>query len=87
MMSCVFSFLSLSAGAHQGFGAKPNILVLLADDFGWANLGSHRSPESSPQALKETYTPHLDGLIKEGVLLERHYAYKICAPSRSSFQR
>eukprot|EP00439_Symbiodinium_sp_Y106_P018070 s160_g2.t1 len=30
--------------------------------------------------------PHLDQLIREGVLLERHYAYKICSPSRSSIQ-
>eukprot|EP00315_Gephyrocapsa_oceanica_P030513 CAMPEP_0185411444 /NCGR_PEP_ID=MMETSP1365-20130426/3578_1 /TAXON_ID=38817 /ORGANISM="Gephyrocapsa oceanica, Strain RCC1303" /LENGTH=673 /DNA_ID=CAMNT_0028014065 /DNA_START=21 /DNA_END=2042 /DNA_ORIENTATION=- len=72
--------------------SPPHVLMILADDFGWANLGFHRrqpvnasSPEEA-QARIEAHTPTLDALIDEGVLLNRHYAYKICSPSRSSLQ-
>ena len=56
---------------------QPHIVVILADDFGWANFGVHRDA-TSPQAKKEAHTPNLDGLAKEGVLLDRHYSFKIC---------
>jgi arylsulfatase B len=60
---------------------KPHIVVLLADDFGHANIGYHR-----PDASKEVATPNLDALAASGVKLERFYAYKICSPSRCSLQ-
>ena len=51
-------------------------------DYGWANFGKHATTEQA----KEVVTPNLDALADEGILLNRHYAYKICSPSRSSFQ-
>jgi len=66
---------------------KPHIIMILGDDFGHANLGVHRRDAGdSAQGLAEAHTPTLDALIDEGVLLERHYTFKICAPSRSSLQ-
>ncbi|CAK9065036.1 Arylsulfatase B (ASB) (N-acetylgalactosamine-4-sulfatase) (G4S) [Durusdinium trenchii] len=75
---------------------KPHVLFILADDYGWGNLGVHRregvaavSGRASPEELQgkaEVHTPHIDALIDAGVLLDRHYAYKICSPSRSSIQ-
>ena len=68
---------------------KPHIVLILGDDYGWANLGVHREKAVTPeekQAQKETQTPQMDALIKDGLLLERHYAYKICSPSRCSLQ-
>jgi len=68
---------------------KPHVLFILADDYGWANFGSHRECDKTPadrQGQAEVNTPNLDNLVKTGVLLERHYAYRICSPSRSSLQ-
>jgi len=60
---------------------QPHLILLLADDFGWANVGFHRSDGS-----KEVQTPNLDFLASSGVILDRFYTYKICSPSRSSLQ-
>ena len=58
---------------------KPHIVFVLVDDWGWANVGYHRDPPT-----KEVVTPNIDSLLKEGLELDQHYAYKFCSPSRSS---
>ena len=58
---------------------KPHIVFVLVDDWGWANVGYHRDPPT-----KEVVTPNIDGLLKEGLELNQHYAYRFCSPSRSS---
>ena len=52
----------------------PNILLIVADDYGWHDIGYHGS---------EIQTPVLDQLAGEGVKLERYYVQPICSPSRS----
>ena len=70
-------------GSRQAAAAKqPHIVMILADDYGWANFGKHATPEQA----KEVVTPNLDSLVDAGVLLDRHYAFKICSPSRTSLQ-
>mmetsp|Transcript_134114 Transcript_134114/g.267624 ORF Transcript_134114/g.267624 Transcript_134114/m.267624 type:complete len:539 (+) Transcript_134114:63-1679(+) len=59
---------------------KPNIVFVLVDDWGWANVGYH-TPNNS-----EVRTPNIDQLVKEGIELNRHYAYHYCSPSRASIQ-
>ena len=63
-------------------------VLALVDDWGWANFGPHRTnaTDAELEGSQETHTPILDQLVKDGVLLDRHYAYKICSPSRSSLQ-
>ena len=61
---------------------KPHIVVLLADNVGWANVGFHRPPGEDP---REVQTPNIDALHADGLELERHYTYKFCSPSRSAF--
>ncbi|CAE7591969.1 Arsb, partial [Symbiodinium microadriaticum] len=65
---------------------KPHVLLFVADDVGWAGLGAHRTAENSAEAQgkAETQTPILDNLIRDGVLLERHYAASNSVPSRCS---
>ncbi len=41
--------------------AKPNVLFIVADDQGYANIGYHNST---------TQTPKIDALAREGVILE-----------------
>ena len=60
-------------------GAKPHIVMILVDDWGWANVGYHRQTPT-----KEVQTPNFDSLCKQGIELDQHYAYKFCSPSRSS---
>lgn len=61
--------------------AKPHVLLVLADDLGWGNVGWHRKP-----AFAETQTPILDGLVKDGIELNRFYVYHACSPTRSALQ-
>ena len=65
--------------ACQPVHEKPHIVMMLVDDWGWANVGYHRDPPT-----KEVVTPNIDRLVKEGLELNQHYAYRFCSPSRSS---
>jgi len=58
-----------------GAAAPPNILLIVADDLGWADVGWHGS------ALK---TPHLDRLVQAGVELDAHYVQPVCTPTRAA---
>ena len=60
---------------------SPHIVLILVDDWGYANVGYHRAP-----GFPETKTPNIDSLANTGVKLERFYTYKLCGPSRSSLQ-
>jgi arylsulfatase A-like enzyme len=68
-----------SAAAGLGFaqpgGRKPNILLILADDLGYGNLGCY--------GQKQIQTPNLDRLAAEGMRFTDAYAGStVCAPSR-----
>ena len=53
---------------------RPNIVIVLADDLGWGDVGFHGS---------EIKTPSLDALVGEGVELERFYTSPISTPTRA----
>jgi len=59
----------------------PNFLYILLDDFGWADAGWHR-----PENYTDLQTPNMNALVREGVELNRHYAFKYCSPTRSAIQ-
>ena len=61
-----------SAGAA---GSRPNLIIMLADDLGWADVGYHGS---------DIETPSIDRLASEGMRLERFYSNPICTPTRAS---
>jgi len=52
---------------------RPNIIFIIADDLGWADIGYHGS---------EIQTPNLDRLAKQSVRFERHYVMPTCTPTR-----
>jgi arylsulfatase A-like enzyme len=68
-----FSLLNLCALAH-GQATKPNIVVILADDLGNADLGYRGS---------DIRTPNIDKLANEGVRLESFYGMPVCTPARA----
>ena len=55
--------------------AQPNILYLLADDYGWGDVGFHGG---------EIKTPHLDKLAASGARLEQFYVQSVCTPTRAA---
>ncbi|MDB6069049.1 MAG: sulfatase [Verrucomicrobiales bacterium] len=59
-----------------GMPAKPSILLILADDMGYGELGCY--------GQEKIRTPHLDRMAAEGMRFTRFYAgCTVCAPSRS----
>jgi arylsulfatase B len=60
----------------------PNIFLMLVDDYGWNNVGFHA--KNQPNA-DEIVTPNMDKLASEGIILDHHYTFRYCSPSRSSF--
>ncbi len=69
-----FLFFSDTANAAE---QKPNILWLIAEDFGPA-LGCY--------GQEQVHAPHLDGLARGGVRYERFYTTApVCSPARSAF--
>lgn len=54
---------------------KPNIVLILADDLGWSDIGSYGS---------EVETPNLDWLAENGVRFTQMYNTAKCNPSRAA---
>ncbi|PXY42240.1 arylsulfatase [Flavobacterium cheongpyeongense] len=74
LLSFCFSF-SYSQKNQKSPIEKPNIILIIADDAGWNDVGYHGS------VIK---TPNIDFLAKNGVELDRFYANPTCSPSRAS---
>jgi arylsulfatase A-like enzyme len=55
--------------------SRPNIVLFVADDLGWKDVGYHGS---------EILTPHIDALAGEGMRFERFYAMPMCSPTRAA---
>lgn len=67
--------------APSGFAAdperaRPNIVLIIADDLGMGDLGCY--------GAKDISSPHIDKIASDGVRFERTYAYPVCSPSRAS---
>ena len=54
---------------------RPNIILLIADDTGWRDVGYHGS---------KIDTPNLDRLARNSVVLEQFYSCPTCSPTRAS---
>jgi arylsulfatase A-like enzyme len=54
---------------------RPNIVLILTDDLGYADVAFHGG--NAP-------TPNLDRLAREGVELTQHYVAPVCSPTRTA---
>ena len=71
----LFFLLDLTLAAGMGAAAeKPNIVVIVADDLGWRDVGYHGG---------DIATPNLDRLAAEGVRLENWHVAPLCSPTRA----
>ncbi len=71
----VSAILLLLFAASLTASERPNIIVMVADDLGWNDVGFHGGPID---------TPSLDRLAQEGVELSRFYTTPICSPTRAA---
>ncbi|MFP6901993.1 MAG: sulfatase-like hydrolase/transferase, partial [Opitutales bacterium] len=70
-VTCLLVGMALSA-------RKPNVIFVLADDLGWAELGCYGNTFHE--------TPHLDKLAKQGLRFTHAYAAaSVCSPYRAAF--
>ncbi len=71
--SFLFTLLFLHLLLHGD--RKPNVILILADDLGYKEIGCY--------GQRKIKTPHLDQLAKDGMRFNRNYSGNaVCAPSR-----
>ncbi|MGI8783944.1 MAG: arylsulfatase [Acidobacteriota bacterium] len=83
VLACALIAATVASQAHgaaqPAVGARdrrPNIIFILADDLGYAELGCY--------GQKKIRTPNLDRLAAEGIRFTQHYSGNaVCAPSRA----
>jgi len=73
-----FALAALPPAVAAPNPAPPNIVVILADDLGWADLGCYGN------AFNET--PNLDRLAQQGMRFTQFYAGPVCSPTRANLQ-
>ncbi|XP_050416097.2 arylsulfatase J [Patella vulgata] len=73
-MFSIINIVLLSGIIHCVSSKQPNILLVVADDYGFHDIGYHNS---------EIKTPTLNRLAGEGIKLENYYVQPICTPTRS----
>jgi arylsulfatase A-like enzyme len=65
----------LAFGSAHAEELRPNVIVILADDLGNADLGYRGS---------DIKTPNIDKLAEEGVRLESFHDMPVCTPARAA---
>ncbi len=71
-------FLATPAHSENASDAVPNIILILADDLGWSDIGCDGNTFNE--------TPCLDRLAKEGLRFTQFYAGPVCSPTRANLQ-
>lgn len=66
--------LALGSAMSMAAQQKPNVVVILADDLGWGDVGFHGS---------EIKTPNIDRIASEGIEMDRYYVASISSPTRA----
>lgn len=73
MLSSVFVSLGC-VSCQEKQNEKPNIVIILADDLGWGDVGFHGS---------KIQTPNLDQLSEYGIQMNRFYTAPVSSPTRA----
>jgi arylsulfatase A-like enzyme len=68
-------FCLLLSSTFAAAAERPNILLIVADDLGWKDVGWHGA---------KIETPHMDELVRTGVELDQHYVQPVCTPTRTA---
>ena len=74
VLACLLVALSALVVPAHAQAKRPNIVVIVADDMGFADMGAFGG---------EIRTPNLDALAKDGVRFTNFYTHASCSPTRS----
>ena len=74
VVCCAITLVAACAAPPRTPDERPNILLIVADDLGYADLGAFGS---------EVRTPNIDGLAREGLILTQFHTAPVCAPTRA----
>ncbi len=69
-------FASFCAGSTVAQKDKPNIVFIMADDLGYADVGCYGNTA--------IHTPNIDRLAKDGVRFTDYHSHVFCTPTRAS---
>lgn len=69
----ILSILSVCSGSDQKRVERPNIIIIMADDLGYSDIGCYGS---------EIQTPNIDRLANEGLRFQTFYNMAKCNPTR-----
>merc|ERR1719272_669059 len=75
---CVAAAAAATAAAAAA--ERPHILLIVADNLGYNDVGYNNVNGSNKQL-----TPTLDALASEGIILSDYHVFKFCSPTRASF--
>src|SRR5512147_1551763 len=70
---------AMAPALAQTAGKQPNIIMVMGDDIGWANIGAYN------QGVMSSRTPNLDRLAAEGMRFTDYYAEASCTAGRANF--
>ena len=76
MIKYIFNLILLLSPTLVSAEQRPNVVFIIADDLGWADVEFHGG---------NTPTPNLNRLLEEGVELKQHYVAPVCSPTRAGF--
>ncbi len=74
-LSMLLMLMSLAPVRGEG---PPNVVIILADDLGWSDLGCYGNTFNE--------SPHIDRLAREGLRFTQFYAGPVCSPTRANLQ-
>ena len=75
LVTILFALALLCAPFATAAPTHPNVIIFLADDLGWSDVGFRGGPID---------TPSIDRLAREGAELHRFYTTPICSPTRAA---
>ncbi|MDO8545204.1 MAG: sulfatase [Opitutaceae bacterium] len=77
-MAALVPLVTFSLFAADGASRPPNIVLILADDLGWADVACYGNTFNE--------TPNIDRLAEQGVRFTQFYAGPVCSPTRTNIQ-
>ncbi|TCD00720.1 arylsulfatase, partial [Pedobacter frigidisoli] len=75
LAACCIALLSIQISAASAQQKKPNIVLIMADDMGYSDIGCYGG---------EVKTPNLDQLAQRGIRFKKFYNAARCCPTRAS---
>lgn len=75
LLALLFVGTPLRSAAADQSSQRPNIVLVMADDLGWSDIGCYGG---------EIETPHIDSLARDGLRFTQFYNNAVCGPTRAS---